>query len=55
MGANLPATTRESDFPLLLRLNGIAALTFCDVGIASSATAEPTRVLFKPTIESLNQ
>jgi hypothetical protein len=29
---------------LLFGANGIAALTFCEVGIASSATAEPPRL-----------
>jgi len=38
---------------LIFGANGIAALTFCDVGIAASATAEPPQVSFEPTIDSL--
>jgi len=37
---------------LIFGANGIAALTFCEVGIASSATAEPPQVSFEPTVES---
>jgi hypothetical protein len=40
---------------LLFGANGIAALTFCEVGIASSATAEPPQVSFEATVESLKQ
>jgi len=40
---------------LLFGANKIAALTFCDVGIASSASAEPARVHFEPTLESMKQ
>ncbi|MEI6605588.1 MAG: DUF2341 domain-containing protein [Verrucomicrobiota bacterium] len=40
---------------LLFGSNKIAALTFCDVGIAPSATAEPARVHFEPTLESMKQ
>ncbi len=40
---------------LIFGANGIAALTFCDVGIASSAAAEPARISFQPTVESLKQ
>ena len=40
---------------LIFGANGIAALTFCNVGIASSATAEPARFSFEPTVESLRQ
>ncbi|MCF7732400.1 MAG: DUF2341 domain-containing protein [Akkermansiaceae bacterium] len=40
---------------LIFGANSIAALTFCDVGIASSPTAEPARVHFEPTMESMKQ
>jgi len=40
---------------LIFGANGIAAFTFCDVGIASSAGTEPPRFSFEPTIESLRQ
>jgi alpha-L-fucosidase len=40
---------------LIFGANGIAALTFCEVGIASSATAEPPQFSFEPTMESLRQ
>ena len=40
---------------LIFGANGITALTFCDVGIASSATAETARVHFEPTLESMKQ
>jgi len=40
---------------LLYGVNGIAALTFCDVGIAASPVAEPPRFVFKPTVASLKQ
>ncbi len=40
---------------LIFGANGIAALTFCDVGIAQSAAAEPARFVFEPTMESMKQ
>ena len=40
---------------LIFGANGIAALTFCEVGIASSPAAEPARVHFEPTMESMKQ
>jgi alpha-L-fucosidase len=40
---------------LIFGANGIAALTFCDVGIAPSATGEPARLSFEPTMESMKQ
>jgi len=40
---------------LLYGKNGIAALTFCSVPLAPSAAAEPARVSFEPTVESLKQ
>jgi hypothetical protein len=40
---------------LLFGANGIAALTFCEVAIASSAAAEPPQVRFEPPLESLRQ
>ncbi|MCX6880553.1 MAG: DUF2341 domain-containing protein [Verrucomicrobia bacterium] len=40
---------------LIFGANGIAALTFCEVGLASSPTAEPARVHFDPTLESMKQ
>ena len=40
---------------LLFGANKIAALTFSEVGIASSATAEPARLHFEPTLESMKQ
>ncbi len=40
---------------LIYGANGIAALTFCDVAIAPSPSAEPPRVRFQPTLESLKQ
>ncbi|MCX6929224.1 MAG: DUF2341 domain-containing protein, partial [Verrucomicrobia bacterium] len=40
---------------LIFGANGIAALSFCDVAIASSAMAEPVGVSFEPTVESLKQ
>ena len=40
---------------LLFGANGIAALTFCEVGIAASPTAEPARLHFEPTMESMKQ
>jgi hypothetical protein len=38
---------------LIFGANGIAALTFCEVGIAASATASPPQARFEPTIDSL--
>ncbi len=40
---------------LLFGANGIAALTFCEAGIASSAATEPPAVNFAPAMESLKQ
>jgi alpha-L-fucosidase len=40
---------------LLYGANGIAALTFCSVGIAASADSEPAGIGFVPTMESLRQ
>ena len=40
---------------LIFGANGIAALTFCEVGLASSSSAEPPQVRFEPTVESLKQ
>ncbi len=40
---------------LLFGANGIAALTFCEVGIAPSVTGEPARLKFEPTLESMQQ
>jgi len=40
---------------LIFGTNKIAALTFCDVGIASSPTAEPAKLKFEPTMESMKQ
>ena len=40
---------------LLFGANKIAALTFCDVGIAPSVTGEPARLKFEPTLESMQQ
>ncbi len=48
-------TWRNEQDNLICGANGIAALTFCSVPLASSATAEPARVSFEPTIESLEQ
>ena len=40
---------------LIFGANGIAALTFCDVGIAPSAAAEPARIYLRADVESLKQ
>jgi alpha-L-fucosidase len=40
---------------LIFGANGIAALSFCDVGIAASENAEPPGIHFEPTMESMEQ